>query len=70
MPNPKRKHTRSRRDLRRSANSKLTAVQTVTCSNCGAPVLPHNVCGKCGFYGGKLVAEVKVKKENKTQEAK
>lgn len=71
MPNPKRKHTRSRRDLRRSANSKLTAVQTVTCSNCGAPVLPHNVCKACGFYGGKLVAEVKVKKEDKkAQEAK
>ncbi|MDR1684647.1 MAG: 50S ribosomal protein L32 [Elusimicrobiota bacterium] len=63
MPNPKRKHTRSRRDLRRSANSKLEAVQTIACSNCGAPSLPHNVCGKCGFYGGKLVAKVRVKKE-------
>ena len=63
MPNPKRKHTRSRRDIRRSANSKLEAVNTVACSNCGANRLPHNVCPKCGFYGGKLVAKVKVKKE-------
>ena len=67
MPNPKRKHTRSRRDLRRSANSKLEAVNFVECSNCGAARLPHNVCPKCGFYDGKMVTEVKVKK-NKTQE--
>ncbi|MDR0645571.1 MAG: 50S ribosomal protein L32 [Elusimicrobiota bacterium] len=63
MPNPKRKHTRSRRDLRRSSNSKLEAVHTVACSNCGEPRRPHNVCSKCGFYGGKLVAKVKVKKQ-------
>jgi len=67
MPNPKKKHSRSRRDLRRSANSKLEAVTTVICSNCGAPRLPHNVCPKCGFYDGKLIVEVKAKKEKKTQ---
>ena len=69
MPNPKRKHTRSRRDLRRSSNSKLTAAHTVACSNCSSPRLPHNICPKCGFYGGKLVAKVKVKKVKK-EEAK
>ena len=70
MPNPKRKHTRSRRDLRRSANSKLTAVNFVECSNCGAARLPHNVCPKCGFYDGKMVTEVKVKKAKTQEEAK
>ena len=67
MPNPKRKHTRSRRDLRRSSNSKLTAVQTMACTNCGAPRRAHNVCGACGFYGGKPVAKVKVKKAKKDE---
>ena len=63
MPNPKRKHTRSRRDLRRSANSKLEAINVIACSNCGEMRLPHNICPKCGFYDGKPVAEVKAKKE-------
>ena len=67
MPNPKRKHTRSRRDLRRSSNSKLTAVHTIVCSNCGSPRLPHNICVKCGFYGSKPVAKVKVKKAKKEE---
>ncbi len=62
MPNPKRKHTRSRRDLRRSSNSKLEAKNLVACSNCGAARLPHNICPKCGFYRGKMVVQVKVKK--------
>ncbi len=69
MPNPKKKHSRSRRDLRRSANSKLEAVTTVACTHCGEPRLPHNICPKCGFYGDKLVVEVKAKKE-KSQPAK
>lgn len=63
MPNPKRKHTRSRRDIRRSHNSKLEAITVVPCTNCGESRLPHNICPKCGFYGDKLVVEVKVKKE-------
>ncbi len=69
MPNPKRKHTRSRRDLRRSSNSKLTAANITACSNCGSARLPHNICPTCGFYGGKLVKQIKVKKD-KTQPAK
>lgn len=69
MPNPKRKHTRSRRDLRRSSNSKLEAVNLVPCTNCGEARLPHNICLKCGSYDGKVVMEVKVKKaaEDKTK---
>lgn len=64
MPNPKRKHTRSRRDMRRSSNSKLEAVQTVSCSNCGAQRKPHNVCPACGFYKDKVVVAVaKAEKE-------
>lgn len=67
MPNPKRKHTPHRRDSRRSANSKIEALNSNICSNCGAPKMPHRVCPSCGFYDGKLVVPKKVKK-SKTQE--
>jgi large subunit ribosomal protein L32 len=29
-----------------------------TCSNCGAPKLPHRVCPACGQYAGREVVEV------------
>jgi large subunit ribosomal protein L32 len=69
MPNPKRKHTRSRRDSRRAANWKLDRAALSPCSNkeCGRLRLPHTVCPSCGFYDGKLVVTPKQKKE-KTQE--
>ncbi len=62
MPNPKRKHTRSRRDSRRASNWKLELGQQSRCEHCGAARLPHRVCPSCGFYSGKLVL---VKKEKK-----
>ncbi len=66
MPNPKRKHTRSRRDSRRAANWRLTARSLANCPNCGASRLPHRLCPACGFYNGELVKPVKQKsKETK-----
>jgi large subunit ribosomal protein L32 len=67
MPNPKRKHTRHRRDCRRSANSKLAAPNASKCSNCGATKMPHKVCPECGFYNGKLIVAKKVKKAEQEQ---
>ena len=63
MPNPKRKHTRSRRDSRRASNWKLEIVGMSNCQQCGNKRPPHRVCPSCGFYGGKLVVTVKQKKE-------
>ena len=68
MPNPKRKHTPHRRDSRRSANSKIEALNSNTCSNCGAPKLPHRVCPSCGFYDGNLIVPKKVKKSKKQEQ--
>lgn len=62
MANPKKRHSPSRRDKRR-ANWKITAPVSVACPNCKAPVLPHRVCGACGFYGGRPVLTIKVKKK-------
>ncbi|MDL1871696.1 50S ribosomal protein L32 [Deltaproteobacteria bacterium PRO3] len=49
MPVPKRRKSKSRRDMRR-ATHKLTAVNVAGCPRCGAPRLPHRVCIHCGFY--------------------
>ena len=56
MPNPKRRHSKERRDKRRSHDHAV--VPTVAkCSNCGATVLYHRVCPECGYYRGKLAIE-------------
>ena len=63
MPNPKKKHTRSRRDMRRSHNSGVEVPQLVACPNCKSPRLPHNVCPACGFYKDRVVVAQKAKTE-------
>jgi len=57
MPNPKRRHSKSRGRKRR-AHDALPRVTTTACPNCQQPKLPHRVCPKCGYYGGRQVIEV------------
>ncbi len=57
MPNPKRRHSRSRTGKRR-AHHHLKVQSASVCSECGASVVPHRVCGACGYYKGRLVTEV------------
>jgi large subunit ribosomal protein L32 len=68
MPKPKRKHTRSRRDSRRSNNSKLVAAGSSKCPQCGASKQPHCICKACGFYNGTLVVPKKEKKKTEGTE--
>jgi large subunit ribosomal protein L32 len=56
MAVPKRKTSKSRRDKRRT-HYKAVAPAVSTCSKCGEPVRPHNICAKCGYYNGKKVLE-------------
>jgi large subunit ribosomal protein L32 len=65
MPNPKRKHSKSRRDKRRSANSKLCGVNLSVCPQCKKPRLPHRVCPHCGYYNGKPIIIREVKEDKK-----
>ncbi|MDD3904929.1 MAG: 50S ribosomal protein L32 [Candidatus Omnitrophica bacterium] len=65
MPNPKRKHSRARRDKRRSANSKVYAANLSTCPQCKKARLPHRVCPFCGYYKGKPVIVIETKVEKK-----
>ncbi|HYV86711.1 MAG TPA: 50S ribosomal protein L32 [Patescibacteria group bacterium] len=57
MPNPKRRHSRARRDKRR-AHDALVRPGISRCTNCDEPRLPHRVCPHCGFYKGREVIEV------------
>lgn len=66
MANPKRRHSRSRRDKRR-ANWKLDTPSFLNCTNCGNLVMPHRACSACGHYNGKIAIMIKVKKEKQSQ---
>jgi large subunit ribosomal protein L32 len=58
MPNPKRRHSKARRNKRRSHDA-LSAPSSSLCPNCGEVKLPHRVCGHCGYYRGREAIEVK-----------
>ena len=65
MPNPKRKHSKARRDKRRSANSKMYSTDLSVCSHCKKSIMPHRVCPHCGYYKGKPVIVVETVEEKK-----
>lgn len=66
MPLPKRRHSTTRRDKRRT-HDVLKVPSTTECSHCHAPVLPHNACSKCGYYKGQQVDHtIKVKDQEKS----
>ena len=66
MALPKRRHSKTRRDKRRT-HDKLKTPSLTKCSNCAAMILPHHVCSSCGYYKGRQVV---VKKEKKKKQKK
>ena len=61
MAVPKKKMSRSRTRRRKSEAMKMRPVQTVACSNCGQPKLPHRACTSkngCGTYNDRAVVEI------------
>ncbi|MDO9585789.1 MAG: 50S ribosomal protein L32, partial [Syntrophales bacterium] len=54
MANPVKRHSRTRRNMRR-AHDFLTAPTTTACPQCGKPKLPHRACSNCGTYKGREV---------------
>jgi len=54
MAVPKKKVSKSRRDMRRSHHA-LKASAHQECPNCGELKRPHHICGSCGFYDGREV---------------
>jgi large subunit ribosomal protein L32 len=57
MAVPKRKTSKSRKNLRRSHHA-LAAPARAKCPQCGAARLPHRVCRECGFYSGATRIEI------------
>ncbi|MEJ7818397.1 MAG: 50S ribosomal protein L32, partial [Thermoleophilaceae bacterium] len=54
MAVPKQRQSHSRTNKRRSQH-KISAPSIATCPRCGAPRLPHRVCGECGTYAGREI---------------
>lgn len=56
MAVPKKKTSKSKRNMRRSHDG-LTAAAYNECGNCGELKRPHHVCGSCGHYDGREVTQ-------------
>lgn len=69
MANPKKRHTGSTRNSRRST-WRIPYPTLVECPQCHTFVLPHQVCFSCGYYGGKVVYVVKTKEEKEKEKSK
>ncbi|HYC03235.1 MAG TPA: 50S ribosomal protein L32 [Azospirillaceae bacterium] len=54
MAVPKKKTSKSRRNMRRSHHA-LSVNAHNECKNCGELKRPHHVCGGCGHYDGRDV---------------
>jgi len=50
MANPKHKHSRSRRDMRRTAKTRLVPPGFSLCPQCHELKLPHYTSMNCGTY--------------------
>lgn len=56
------RHTRAQTANRRSHHA-LKASELAVCTNCGVEHRPHHMCLNCGFYKGRVVIDLKAKKE-------
>ena len=61
---PKKRHTKTRKRVRRAAIS-LKKTTISTCPKCKSPIKPHTACSKCGTYKGKQVAKVRIQKADR-----
>lgn len=58
MANPVKRHSKSRRNMRR-AHDFLTPPATSVCPQCNEPKMPHRACPNCGTYKGREVVDLK-----------
>ena len=56
MAVPKKKISRSKRNMRRSHDSLQTSILD-ECGNCGELKRPHHICEACGYYNGREITE-------------
>ena len=56
MANPRRKISKSKRDMRRASwAGKLEPTTVSVCPNCNEVKVPHRACPNCGYYKGQKV---------------
>jgi len=55
MAVPKRRTSKSKRDMRRAQNMSKTAPGLSICPQCKEPKFPHRVCPNCNYYDGKEI---------------
>lgn len=67
MAVPKKKTSKSRRDMRRSQHDRISAPTVSECPQCGAPTRPHHACPGCGTYRGRQVIEVEAETTEKKE---
>ncbi|MDR3207491.1 MAG: 50S ribosomal protein L32 [Oscillospiraceae bacterium] len=65
MAVPKKKTSKQRKHLRRSAVWKMDAPTLVACPKCGELKLTHRVCKACGTYNGREVLKLEDAKAKK-----
>ncbi len=54
MPNPKRRHSKTRGRKRRT-HYKATVSSTAECPQCHEMKLQHRACPNCGYYNGRVM---------------
>ena len=69
MAVPRHKHTRSSVGQRRM-HIFITPAALTHCQKCNAPLKPHTVCKKCGYYKGVEVINVLSKLNKKERKVK
>jgi len=69
MAVPRQRHTKSRRNRRRSHHA-LKKQDLSICPKCSTPVLPHRLCQNCGTYAGREMIDVMAKLTKKEKKAK
>ncbi|PYQ95046.1 MAG: 50S ribosomal protein L32 [Acidobacteria bacterium] len=57
MPNPKRRHSKTRTAKRRTHDA-LKPAGLSECPQCHEAKLPHRVCANCGYYRGRQARAV------------
>jgi large subunit ribosomal protein L32 len=57
MAVPKKRSSRSVRDMRRAHHALEANSAVEPCPNCGEVKLRHHMCESCGNYRGKVVVE-------------
>jgi large subunit ribosomal protein L32 len=70
MAQPKKKTSKSKRDMRRSHWYKMDLPNMVPCSHCGNIIQAHQACPACGMYKGREVIKIKAPKTKQEKEDK